>query len=145
MPCSPPGTSLSCHSLVEEARDLVPFIHRSRPSVSSDRNHPVVDHRRRDSSSKPQLPLRLPWESANRRTLGRQGGSAAAKMEGGSSTTVFVGAALTHNGNSPPGEGTRCVAFRIWVVIIFRVPLGIMEAIQDDGKGAMQPRQSSLG
>lgn len=31
-----PGTSLSCHSLVEEARDLGPFIHRSRPSVSGD-------------------------------------------------------------------------------------------------------------
>lgn len=140
MPCFPPGTSLSCHSLVEEARDLVPFIHRSRPSVSSgDRNHPVVDHRRRDSSSKPQLPLRLPWESANRRTLGRQGGRRQLKMERRwvSSTTVFwrsTHAQQPHDGNSPVREKDAAVShFASGMVIFFRVPLGIMEAVPPRG------------
>lgn len=134
-----PGTSLSCYSLVEEARDLGLFIHRSRPSVSSgDRNHPVVDHRHRDSSSKPQLPLRLPWESANRRMLGRQGGSAAAKMEGCSSTTGFcwrsTHARQRHDGNSPGREKDVAVShFASGEVIIFRVPLGIMGAVPSRG------------
>jgi hypothetical protein len=140
MPCSP-GTLLllSCHSLVEEARDLVlssPPAHRSRPSVSSDRNHPVVDHRRRDSSSKPQPPLRLPLESANRRTLGRQGGRRQLKWRGVVDDGFWrsIHGQQPHCGNSPVREKEVAVShFASGVVIIFRVPLGIMEAVPSRG------------
>ena len=77
MPCSPRYLAVAVVSQPggggARFGPFIPPAHRSRPSVSSNRNHPVVDHRRRDSSSKPQLPLRLPWESANRRTFGWQG------------------------------------------------------------------------